>query len=177
MLQKTSYNTDNVDIFCLPLHSRDQTADTTDHHINVYSCTGCFYKLVHNTFICQRIHFQTDICLFSGLRMLDLLIDHGKHFVLKTSWCHKKMLHIFNGFSHCQCLEYSGRFRSDLRIRSHKRKVCIQTGCFFIIVSCSDLCIIFHISVFFLHDLAKLGVYLIAVQTVDHMTARILQKP
>ena len=87
------------------------------------------------------------------------------------------MLHIFNGFSHCQCLEYSGRFRSDLRIRSHKRKVCIQTGCFFIIVSCSDLCIIFHISVFFLHDLAKLGVYLIAVQTVDHMTARILQKP
>lgn len=55
-----------MDIFCLPLHSRDQTADTTDHHINVYSCTGCFYKLVHNTFICQRIHFQTDICLFSG---------------------------------------------------------------------------------------------------------------
>ena len=176
MFQKTSHNTDNMNIFCLSFYSRDQTADTADYHINMYSRAGCFHQLVHNTFICQRVHLQADICLLSGFCMFNLLINHGKYFVLETFWRNKKIIHIFNRFSHCQCLEYSGCFCSDLRISGHQRKVCIQTGCFFVVISCSDLCIIFHISIFFLHNLAKFGMYFITIQTVDHMTSRIFQK-
>ena len=108
--------------------------------------------------------------------MLDFCVDHCQHLILQAFRCHKQMIHIFNSFSHGQSLEYLRCFCSDFRISSHQRKICIQTGRFLIVVSGSDLCIIFHISAFFLDDLAKLGMNFITVQSVNHMTACIFQK-
>ena len=44
MFQKSSYNADHTNIFRCIFYARDQTADTADNHINVYSRAGCFQR-------------------------------------------------------------------------------------------------------------------------------------
>ena len=51
MLEETSHNTDDTDILCLSLHSRDQAADSPDDHIDVNSCLRRLSQLIDDLLI------------------------------------------------------------------------------------------------------------------------------
>ena len=108
--------------------------------------------------------------------MCNLFIQHGKYFILQTFRCNQKMFTVLYNFTLWQSLEYIGSFQSDLYVSCHKRKVGVQSGCLFIVITGTDLCNVLYLTSVFAGDQTQLGVHFIAIQSVDHLTAGILQK-
>jgi len=175
MFQKSSYNADHTNIFRCIFYARDQTADTADDQINLYSGTGSFDQPVYDLFVSKCVHFQPDISIFSGKCSCNLIIDHRQHFILQTERCYQQFVCVFYDFSHRQCLKNSSRLFCDLCIGCHQGKVCVKARCFFVIISCSDLRDILHFIAGFSGDLAQFGMYFKSIQPIDHMTSGTLQ--
>ena len=106
---------------------------------------------------------------------MDFLFDHCEYFILQTVRCYKKMAGFFYSFSLVKCLEYICCFQPDLYSRSHIRKVCIKAAGLFVIISGSDLCIIFHSGICLSCDQAEFGMHFVAIQTVNHAASGFFQ--
>ena len=86
------------------------------------------------------------------------------------------MIDPFDRLSHRQCLEDIRCLQTDIHVIRHQRQVGVQTGGLLVVVSGTDLGIIFDLFIGFLGDQTEFGMYFVTIQTVDHATARILQK-
>ena len=82
---------------------------------------------------------------------------------------------LFYGFTLVKCLEYIGRLQTDLYAGCHIGKVCVKPAGLLIIVSGSDLCIIFYSGVCLSCDQAQFGMHFVSVQAVNHAASGLFQ--
>ena len=175
MFQKTSYNTDHTDIVSSSRNLRNQAIDTANHHVNLYTCLRCTDQFIDDLFVCKRIHLESDVGFFACFCMVNLLFDHCKYLILQAIRCNKEMSGFFYCFSFVQCLKYIRCFQTDFHSRCHIRKICIKPAGLFVIVSCSDLCIIFYSGLCLTCDQAQFGMHFVTIQSVNHATSCFFQ--
>ena len=126
MFQKTADDTSHMNIFRLAGNLWNQTADSTDHHIDPYTGTGGFHQFLHDFLIRKRIHLQSNVGRFSCSGMCNLFINHIQNFILQAFRSHQQMIHMFDRLSHGKSLEYISCFQSDIYIISHQRQIRIK---------------------------------------------------
>ena len=99
MFEITSNNGNHPDIF---RHTRNlwlQAADAPHNQINLYTGLGSLNHLINQNFIRQGINLNTDISLFSGFFICNLLLHHLKDFVLQAFRCNQKFRNLIHRFS------------------------------------------------------------------------------
>ena len=107
--------------------------------------------------------------------MGNLLVNPGKHLILQASGSHHQHRAVLQGLSQCQRLKHSCCIQADFRVGGHEREVGIEPRRLFIIVPGTDLGVILHLFLSPAGDQTELGVHLIAVQSIHHLAASILQ--
>ena len=90
---------------------------------------------------------------------------------------HQQLLRFFHGFSLGKGLKHRCGFQTDGAVRRHEGQVGVEPGSLFVVVAGVDLGEILGFSVFPAGHEAQLTVHLEAVQTINHLTARLLQPP
>ena len=175
MLQITAYNTYNLDILCISLNLRNQTADTSDDHLYLYSCLRCFHQFIDDHLICQGIDLDSNISFISLFHLVDFFLYHIQNSVLQTFRCNQKKIGFLNNFPFQKSCKHFCCFFSDFLVCCDQRQVCVKCRCFFIIITCTDLCDIGHTLICFSGDQAQLGMYFISIQSIDHSAACLFQ--
>ena len=99
MFQETAHNADNLDIFRVSFHLRDQTTDSTDDHLDFYAGLGSLYQFVDDHFVGKRVDLDSDIAFFPVFHVVYLFIDHITDFILQTFWCHQQIIGLLYGFA------------------------------------------------------------------------------
>ena len=97
MLQITAYNTYNLDILCISLNLRNQTADTSDDHLYLYSCLRCFHQFIDDHLICQGIDLDSNISFISLFHLVDFFLYHILRFGRHPAKVYRLALKAFEG--------------------------------------------------------------------------------
>ena len=175
MLQKAAHDAEDPDIFRLPRHAGQQTADTAYHKVDFYSLLRRPDQPVNDGLVGEGVDFYADEGRLALPGKADLPVDQGQHPVLQTSGCYQQLLGALDDFPLGQGLKYCGSLHSDGRIRRHQGEVGIEPGRFFIVVSGAHLGIVFRLPLGPAGDKAQFAMYLIAIQSIDDLAAGLFQ--
>ena len=171
MFKETSDNAYYSYILCLTFNARNKTAYSSYCKFNFYASLWCFNQTVNYCFIRERINLYSNIRLFTAFSKFNLFLYHFNNTILQAVWCNKECIWIFHCCVSCKSLEYLVSVFTDFPVCCHKWQISVKTRCFFVIVSCSYLCIIFRISACFLSYKTEFWVHLKSVKSVNHSTS------
>ena len=150
MLKKSSYNTCNCNIVCIAFYSSHHTAYASYDHIYLNTTHRGLNKLFYDSLISKRVNLYTYISFFTILSLFNLIIDKLKNLILKALRCNKQMFCMFNYISKSKIIEHICCFSCNIYIRGNKRKVCVELGCLFVKVTCSNVSYILKVITIFI---------------------------
>src|SRR5688572_28360688 len=92
MLQKPIDDTDRLNGPRARSANRRQTADASKDQMNLDARVSCFTQLLNHRRVFQVVQFQDDECALSGLRILDLVVEHSREPLAHIKWSNQEMI-------------------------------------------------------------------------------------
>ena len=144
MLQEAVHYTGDTDILAVCLAGY-QTADTTDYQINLHPRFTRLIEFINHSRVLQCIHFQNDMCLFSGFRHIYFITNPPAQLRQQIEPCHQQTFEF--RFSHLLTQHTEKRMQviDNYFIRSKQTRIGIYRCRFLIKIPRTDISIAAHL--------------------------------
>ena len=171
MLQVTVDDTVDVDMVAYALYVGNEGTVSSYYQLDVYPCLRSLIQLVHHQRVGDMIDLYLDVGIFSGLLVLDFIIDQVDELVSHLVRRNKQFLELYRTVWTLDKVEYLMYILHDARSRRHQHTVGIHTCIPFVEVTRTDagnIRSLFHL------DMRNFRVYLQAFHAKDYVYSRIL---